>query len=76
MELQNIIIKSSIKGDDRFLNIHLTNYGTTLFRSILLDLTCYTEKLNLDKDPDNIQHILDSLLKLNWHILKYKTQDV
>ena len=76
LELQNIIIKSSIEGDDRFLKICLSNYGIDLFNSILSDLTHYAENLNLDTESNNSQYIIESLLKLNWHILKNKTQDV
>jgi len=76
LELQNIIMKSSIEGDDRFLKICLSNYGIDLFNSILSDLTHYAENLNLDIESNNSQHIIDGLLKLNWHILKNKTQDV
>ena len=76
LELQNIIIKSSIEGDDRFLKICLSNYGIDLFNSIVSDLTHYTKNLNLDTEANNSQSIIDSLLKLNWHILKSKIQDV
>jgi len=76
LELQNIIMKSSIEGDDRFLKICLSNYGIDLFNSILSDLTHYAENLNLDIESNNSQYIIDGLLKLNWHILKNKTQDV
>ena len=76
LELQNIIIKSSIEGDDRFLKICLSNYGIDLFNSIVSDLTHYTKNLNLDTEANNSQSIIDSLLKLNWHILKSKIQNV
>ncbi len=64
LELQNIIIKRSIEGDDRFLKICLSNYGIDLFNSILFDLTHYAENLNLDIESNNSQHIIDGLLKL------------
>ena len=76
LEIQDIIIKHPVKSDDRFLNICLTNYGMGLFKSILLDLTHYTKNLHLDTELHNTQEIIDSLLKLNWQILRYKTQDV
>ena len=76
LESRNIIIKNSIENDDRFLKICLTNYGILLFEAILSDLTDYTKKLNLDTELNDSQHIIDSLLKLNWHILKHKTSDV
>ena len=76
LELQNIIIKRSVKGDDRFFKICLSDYGIDLFNRILYDFTCYIKNLNLDTESNDSQHIIDSLLKLNWHILKNKTQDV
>ena len=76
LELQNIIIKCSVKEDDRFFKIYLSDYGIDLFNNILYDLTCYVENLNLDTDSNDFQHIIDNLLNLNWHILKNKTQDV
>ena len=72
LKLQNIIIKCPLKHDDRFLKIFLSDYGIDLFNSILYDLTCYAKNLNLETESDDLQHIIDSLLKLNWQILKNK----
>ena len=44
--------------------------------SILYDLTCYTDNLNLDTTSNDIQNIKNSLLTLNWNMLKHKTQNV
>jgi len=76
LELKNIIIKQSVQGDDRFFKICLSDYGIDLLNSILYDLTCYTDNLNLDTTSNDIQNIKNSLLTLNWNMLKHKTQNV
>ena len=73
---QNIIIKKSVTDDNRFLKIFLTNQGLHLFANILSDLKDYTQNLDLDIEADDIQSITDSLISLNWHILKHKTKHV
>ena len=73
---QNIIIKKSVTDDNRFLKIFLTNQGLHLFANILSDLQDYTQNLDLDIEADDIQSITDSLISLNWHILKHKTKHV
>ena len=76
LELKNIIIKQSVQGDNRFFKICLSDYGIDLLNSILYDLTCYTNNLNLDTTSNDIQDIRNSLLTLNWNMLKHKTQNV
>ena len=71
LENQNIIIKKLVKDDNRFVKIFLTDYGTSLLTNILSDLTNYTN--HLDIESSDIQSIIDSLLKLNWSILKNRT---
>jgi len=73
---QNIIIKKSVTNDNRFLKIFLTNQGLHLFANILSDLKDYTQNLHLDTEADDIQSITDSLINLNWQILKHKTKHV
>ena len=73
---QNIIIKKSITDDNRFLKIFLTNQGLHLFANILSDLKDYTQNLHLDTEAEDIQSITDSLINLNWHILKHNTKHV
>ncbi len=76
LEDHNIIIKQCVKDDNRFFKIFLTDYGLRLFNDILSNLQNYTQNLHLDSESDDIQSIADSLLHLNWHILKNKTKHV
>ena len=76
LEIQKIIYKKSIKNDERFLKIFLTNSGKKIFQGILYDLTTYIETLNVDTDTNETQKIIDNLLNLNWYILKNKNHNV
>ena len=76
LEAQNIIIRECLQSDERFFKIFLTTYGKDLFQSILNDLTSYIKTLKLSTASNDMQNIVDSLLKLNWHMLKDKTNNV
>ena len=72
LEQQNIITKHTVKDDNRFVKVYLSDYGINIFNTILYELTNYIKKLNLDTDSNDMQSIIDSLLQLNWHFLKKK----
>ena len=76
LEEQSINIRECLQSDERFFKIFLTTYGKDLFQSILNDLTSYIKTLKLSTASNDMQNIVDSLLNLNWHILKDKTNNV
>ena len=76
LEEQSIIIRECLQSDERFFKIFLTTYGKDLFQSILNDLTSYIKTLQLSTASNDTQNIVDSLLNLNWHMLKDKTNNV
>ena len=76
LEMKDIIVKQSVKHDNRFCKIFLTKYGQELFQNILADFTKYIRGLSLSNSNIEIQLIIDSLENLNWNILKTKSNNV
>lgn len=76
LEIKNIIVKKSVKHDNRFCKIFLTHYGEELFQNILEDFSKYIKELSLSNSNMEIQVIIDSLTNLNWNILKTKSNNV
>ena len=65
-----ILIKSNNQYDSRSYNIQLTEKGESLYKNFFKSLEDSLEFKGLILDVDEYEVMLDSIIKLNWFLLK------
>ena len=70
-----ILIKSNNQYDNRSYEILLTKKGENLYKKIFNSLENYLEIESFLIDFDEYELILDSIIKLNWLLLKKKSHN-